>query len=263
MDAVNHIELTIHPSQVRPILRAILYAIFFHRTLDATEPETLELLDSHIACAPNPAVEREVSAKIEEFAREYLESGSERGELAVVFLQKKPKKGWFAITEELVPWEEHLITLSFARTNRSSSMNPLSAALLQLLTFCVEKKGNVPPLVGSSEQNNLSHQMIIAPPPPSELFAPSSPPLHPTRLTSPPPAPSTTSAIATARDLALPIPATPDVSLPGSVKRASSPASATLGYLEQAKGGLRAVGAGVGWGGRAMGAAFGRGGGGY
>ncbi|WWD19482.1 hypothetical protein CI109_103942 [Kwoniella shandongensis] len=265
MDSVNHIELTIHPSQVRPILRALLFAIFFHRTLDAVEPETLELLDSHIACAPNPTVEREVNAKIEEFAKEFLETGAERGELAVVFLQKKPKKGWFAITEELVPWEEHLITLHLSRTSRQqpATQQPLSGALLQLSTFCVEKKGNVPPLVGSSDQNNLSYQILIAPPPPSELFAPSSPPLYPTRLTSPPPAPSTTNAIATARDLALPPPSS-DLSNPDntSAKRASSPASATLGYLEQAKGGLRAVGAGVGWGGRAMGAAFGRGGGG-
>ena len=52
--------------------------------------------------------------------------------------------------KELVPWEEHLITLTFPRQTRSRTSNPLSGALMQLLTFCVDKKGNVPPLVGVS-----------------------------------------------------------------------------------------------------------------
>ncbi|WVQ82136.1 hypothetical protein IAT38_004264 [Cryptococcus sp. DSM 104549] len=269
MDLVNHLELTVHPSQVRPVLRALLRAIFFHRTLDAIEPETLELLESHISCGTSSSIQREINGKIEDFSREFLDTRLDKGELAVVFLQKKPKKGWFAITEELVPWEEHLITITFSKSSKPGP-NPLPAALLQILTFCVENKGNVPPLSGNSEQSNVSHQIMIAPPSPSELFAPSPPPSHPMRLTSPPPAPSTTStpATATARDLAMPPTSAMGITgheagSMGSARRALSPASATLGYLEQAKDGLRAVGAkagaGVGWGGRAMGAAFGRG----
>nr|XP_019044316.1 hypothetical protein I302_07600 [Kwoniella bestiolae CBS 10118]OCF23246.1 hypothetical protein I302_07600 [Kwoniella bestiolae CBS 10118] len=251
MDTVNHIELTIHPSQVRPTLRALLYAIFFHRNLDACEPEDFELLDSHIAISPNSTIEREVNTRIEEFAREYLEEGRKTfGEIAVVFLQKKPKKGWFAITEELIPWEEHLITLHFDRS--STSNNPLHTALIQILTFCAEKKGNVPPLVGSS--------ILISPPSPTELFSPS-PPTYPARLTSPPPQPltNTTPATATARDITSALPSGGDAII-GSTRRGVSPATG-FGYLEQAKDGLRAVGAGVGWGGRAIGGAFGRGGG--
>ncbi|WWD03481.1 hypothetical protein V865_001533 [Kwoniella europaea PYCC6329] len=260
MDTVNHIELTIHPSQVRPTLRALLYSIFFHRNLDAIEPEDFELLDSHIAISSNHTIEREVNVKIEEFAREYLEDPRKtHGEIAVVFLQKKPKKGWFAITEELIPWEEHLITLRFDRS--STSNQPLHNALLQILTFCAEKKGNVPPLVGSSENSNISHQILISPPSPTELFSPS-PPTYPARLTSPPPQPltNTTPATATARDITPVNPSGGDVII-GSTRRGVSPATGTFGYLEQAKDGLRAVGAGVGWGGRAIGGAFGRGGG--
>lgn len=73
MDTVNHINLvstypllrpgerktrdiaqclqglqTLHPSQVKPVLRALLHAIFFHRTLDNIEPETYEIAESHI-----------------------------------------------------------------------------------------------------------------------------------------------------------------------------------------------------------------------
>ncbi|WWC91558.1 uncharacterized protein L201_006504 [Kwoniella dendrophila CBS 6074] len=269
LDTVNHIQLTIPPSQVRPTLRAILHAIFFHRNLDVIEPDDFELLDSHIAVAPNSIIDREINEKIEEFAKEYLDNGQKSfGEIAVVFLQKKPKKGWFAITEELVPWEEHLITLHFNRTstlNKAPHSNPLHGALIQVLTFCAEKKSNVPPLVGNS--------ILISPPSPSELFSPS-PPTYPTRLTSPPPAPltNTTPATALAKDLTLPssTPVTSNTSQnqTGDIyvsRRGVSPSTGTFGYLEQAKDGLRAVGAkagaGVGWGGRAIGGAFGRGGG--
>ncbi|RSH91705.1 hypothetical protein EHS25_009074 [Saitozyma podzolica] len=99
MDALNHIHLTVPPQQVKHVLRALLYAIFFHRLMDNVEPETWDILETHVACAPTQAIERDVSSKIDEFSREYLDTGAERGEIAVVFLQKKPRKGWFAVTE--------------------------------------------------------------------------------------------------------------------------------------------------------------------
>ncbi|GFZ48554.1 hypothetical protein JCM24511_06302 [Saitozyma sp. JCM 24511] len=271
MDALNHIHLTVPPQQVKHVLRALLYAIFFHRLMDNVEPETWDILETHVACAPTQAIEKEVSSKIDEFSREYLDTGAERGEIAVVFLQKKPRKGWFAVTEELLPWEEHLITLSFPRApSKPPSINPLQTALLQILTFCAEKSGNVPPLGSSSPNHELPgtlltcRQILISPPPPNELFAPS-PPL-PAR--SPPPIPTTTTtpltAVARPRDLALPpssgahtSSAAAALGLDGrDARRSSSPASvgAALGYLEQAKDGLRAVGAKAGavagWGGR-------------
>ncbi|WWC64422.1 uncharacterized protein I303_107032 [Kwoniella dejecticola CBS 10117] len=276
MDTVNHIELTVHQSQIRPALRALLYAIFFQRNTDAIEPDDFELLDSHIAMSSSSSsLATEINAKIEEFVGEYLEDPKNvTGEMAVVFLQKKPKKGWFAITEELIPWEEHLITLRWDA--KSIVPQVLQRALLQVTTFCVHKKGNVPPLVGNSENSNVSHQILIAPPSPTELFAPS-PPTYPARLTSPPPGPLThttpATALALAKDLATPnmtSERSSENAIVGSTRRGTSPAIAIGmgggGYLEQAKDGLRAVGAkagaGVGWGGRAIGGAFGRGGGG-
>jgi len=96
-------------------------------------------------------------------------------------------------------------------------------------------------------------QIMIAPPSPSEIFAPS-PPLDPTRLTSPPPPASTTTtpAVATARDMA----ARPAYGHGREGKgRSSSPAA--MGYLEQAREGFRAVRAGAGavagWRGRGVG----------
>ncbi|TXT11119.1 hypothetical protein VHUM_01870 [Vanrija humicola] len=194
-------------TQAKPVLSALLHAVFFHRLLDAVEPETVETNETHVACGGGGGgVEREIAARVDEFGRTFVDQGSDSGEIGVVFLQRKNRKGWFAVTEALVPWEEHLITIHFVKR---ATTNPLPGALLQLLTFCAERKDNVPPLVGTSVEHS-SRQILISPPPPSELFAPSSPPLGPTRLTSPPPAPvqGTTPATALA-DIPRAYPAAP------------------------------------------------------
>jgi hypothetical protein len=141
-----------------------------------------------------------------------------------------------------------------------------------VLAQCLPPKQTPPPLLSRLQPNHdipttslTSSQILISPPPPNELFAPS-PPL-PAR--SPPPIPTITTtpltALARPRDLALPpasgahtsSAAATALGLDGrDARRSSSPASvgAALGYLEQAKDGLRAVGAKAGavagWGGR-------------
>jgi hypothetical protein len=63
------------------------------------------------------------------------------------------------LVQELIPWEEHLITLDFPRnTARTPASNPLPGALLQILTFCAEKGGNVPPLSAGS----VSYPLCLA-----------------------------------------------------------------------------------------------------
>ncbi|TYJ53413.1 hypothetical protein B9479_005960 [Cryptococcus floricola] len=207
-------------------------------------------------------MQKDIASSIEDFALRYVEGGESQGEMALVFLRSKAKKGWFAVTEELIPWEEHLITLSFQASKPSAS--PLSSALMQITTYCLQHKDQVPPLTGSSDAS-VPYRILVEPASPVDLFSPTSPPSHPMRLTSPPPAPLTTATPATAIAQGSTIPSrSTDENISGnSMRRGLSPASARLGYLEQAKDGLRAVsakaGAGVGWSGRAMGAAFGKG----
>lgn len=92
----------------------------------------------------------------------------------MVFLQRRPKKGWFAVTEvsyvvlsfghqligqEMVPWEEHLIRLKFSHAVKRDSNTALKDALMRISMFCSANKAGVPPPVGASEQSNLSHQV--------------------------------------------------------------------------------------------------------
>ncbi|EJT52523.1 hypothetical protein A1Q1_03655 [Trichosporon asahii var. asahii CBS 2479] len=146
------------------VLRALLLSIFFQRTLENVVPETLDVFDTHVAVVSGAAtgtstalagpgqkvteIEREIHDKVEGFVRTFVETGKEGGEIAVVFLQRKNRKGWFAVTEALVPWEEHLISVHFV-TRATTTRNTLNSALMQTLTFCSERRANVPALVGS------------------------------------------------------------------------------------------------------------------
>ncbi|KAL7418317.1 hypothetical protein Q5752_006775 [Cryptotrichosporon argae] len=269
-ELVNHIRIRTDRAQAKDVVRALLHAVLFHRVIDTVEPETEEVFDVDIAYIPTKEIERDISAKVDEFAQAFIETGACVGELAVVFLQRKNRKGWFAVTEELVPWEAHVLTLDLAGPPAPPR---LADALVQLATFCAQSRGNVPPVSGSGDQTNLSHQILISPPPPSELFAPSSPPLPlsapltPGRLASPAPPPgSTTSLTATAHAhahahahrLAREGSAPPRHAGTHALahahahahgqapeRRAASPAG-PMGYLEQAKDGLLAVGAKAG-----------------
>ncbi|RSH87775.1 uncharacterized protein EHS24_000291 [Apiotrichum porosum] len=268
MDTLNHLKLRIERRHAATVLRALLHAIYFHRTLDNVDPETVDILETHVAVASGRdmrALERDINTKVDEFQQTFVDAGADSGEIAVVFLQRKNRKGWFAVTEALVPWEEHLITLTFVTR---ATTNPLPHALLQLLSFCNERKGNVPPLVGTSDQTNLSHQILISPPPPADLFAPSSPPSGPNvglppnhssatitpsprgtpyQLPTDPrafPARSSSSSVAGTSGLGAPRSASP------MTAAISDAGTSAMGYLEQAKDGLRAVGAkagAVGW----------------
>ncbi|BEJ11371.1 hypothetical protein CspHIS471_0107930 [Cutaneotrichosporon sp. HIS471] len=276
MDAVNHIKLRVERSTAPAVLLALLSSIFFQRTLDAIEPATLDILDTHVAVssatltnapasavgkaagAPMPVetgIQREISAKVIEFTRTFVDTREDGGEIAVVFMQRKNRKGWFAVTEALVPWEEHLITFTFVTR---ATQNPLPGAILQVLTFCAKHKASVPPLLGTSDQNNLSHEIILSPPPPAEFFNPPTSPRAPERLYSPRPAQDTTTTTTTATatsDLAPVIAPVPlSARSPGYERLSSSPMTAisdagtsAMGYLGQAKDGLLAVGAKAGW----------------
>lgn len=77
-----HITQKLPSTQVKAVLRAILYSIFFHRTLETIEPETYELLDTHIAFIPNETIDKIIRNKVDEFGREVLERGLSKGEVS-------------------------------------------------------------------------------------------------------------------------------------------------------------------------------------
>ncbi|KLT42288.1 hypothetical protein CC85DRAFT_302492 [Cutaneotrichosporon oleaginosum] len=256
MDAVNHIKLRVERTTAPTVLRALLNAIFFQRNLDAIDPVTVDILDTPVAVAsslsapaagskagtPVPAeveIRREILAKIDEFTKTFVDTRADGGEIAVVFFQRKNRKGWFAVTEALVPWEEHLITLTFVTR---ATQNPLPSALRQVLTFCAKHKVGVPSALGSPDQSTLSHEIIVAPPPPAELFNRSASP-HPERLHSPRPAETSGTTSTTGDTAVAPVPVRPALE-----RRSNSPMTAisdagtsAMGYLGQAKDGLLAV----------------------
>ncbi|KAI9633887.1 uncharacterized protein MKK02DRAFT_38557 [Dioszegia hungarica] len=255
MDAINQIELTLPIDQIKPVLSALILSILFQRTLDPSEPQTIEVLGRHVAIPGTTGtgaagVEGEVSGRVEEFMGRYYASGrQESGQIAVIFTQKKSRKGWFGITEEIVPWEAHFITIHPDSTARHSARSPNSAAtsglydaLMRTITFCAARADAMPSAT-PGEADRLAHQIIVSPPPPSDLFAPS-PPTARSPLT-----PRVPLALPAALTLG-----TASSSPSSRARRGSSPGRAPgneqrevqVGYLEQAKDVLRATGARAG-----------------
>jgi autophagy-related protein 101 len=74
-------------------------------------------------------------------------------QIAVLLQQKRPKKTWFTVTEEIVPWEEHLFTVHLSPRPVPDA---LPEALIQLLTFCSERTAHVPALVQAGVSTALS-----------------------------------------------------------------------------------------------------------
>lgn len=101
--AVNHIKLVrgccmharmltsqrVERSSATAVLRALLTAIFFHRRLDNVEPETVDILETHVAAAVDREIDREVAAKVDEFAQTFVEAGCDSGEVSHIFLSRE------------------------------------------------------------------------------------------------------------------------------------------------------------------------------
>lgn len=107
MDTVNHLKLRLERRHAATVVRALLHAIYFHRTLDNIDPETLDVLETHVAVAGNGLgstgrgagtstggggggvggggdtreLEREIGAKVDEFQAAFVDSGADSGEV--------------------------------------------------------------------------------------------------------------------------------------------------------------------------------------
>lgn len=72
-------------THVPAVLRALLTAIFFHRRLDNLDPETIDVLETHVASAGEGGsgeIARQVQGKIDEFSARFIDAGADSGEVS-------------------------------------------------------------------------------------------------------------------------------------------------------------------------------------
>lgn len=129
----------------KDVLKGMLHAIFFHRLFGPIKPQTFEVLDvtmvwsisleyrqsltRHQPAVSDPETEQLVDEKVDTFWKGIEGGFSKRGQasekaskhaksltcqkIIVTISEKKPKKNWFSIGEEEVPWEQWCVCLFY------------------------------------------------------------------------------------------------------------------------------------------------------
>lgn len=116
-------------------------------------------------------------------------SKTHRGQIAVEFYERRPKKAWFSKAEEKVCWEQWLlsVTLVNPRTDsgtsetfphglgnilanteteraraRASIEHQLQKAVLEIITTASLRKDHIPPIT-TNDTNPFPYQIIVSP----------------------------------------------------------------------------------------------------
>ncbi|KAI8904197.1 hypothetical protein DFJ77DRAFT_481003 [Powellomyces hirtus] len=154
------LELTVDRYYLSAVLKALLHSILFHRRFTSERPVDVDIdaLNVTYARLEDVEVERAVEDKVRSFER-LVEpmSGRNRGQIAIMFFARRPKKSWFTTSEEEVCWEQWALTISIRDSlsersqlgSRRTLQTDLVAALTAISTVTNEQKDHIPPLVSN------------------------------------------------------------------------------------------------------------------
>ncbi|KIM49851.1 hypothetical protein M413DRAFT_117035 [Hebeloma cylindrosporum] len=149
----------------------MLHAIFFHRLFGPIKPQTFEVLDVTIPAVSDQETEQLVDEKVDAFWKG-LEGGfSKRGQIIVTISEKKPKKNWFSIGEEEVPWEQWVINAELRQPKtekdrenaRSALASTLTKAIHTMIMHTSSEKGRaaVPPITDANTISPFPFKVIV------------------------------------------------------------------------------------------------------
>jgi len=163
----------------------IMHTIFFHRYFTPLTPATHDVLDTTLPYVSEDDIEELIETKATALVRSLDTSsstyaspqynpktnGTGRGTVAVKFLEKKRRKGWFiAKADEETVWETWTIdvTLTSARgeleaaRNRSAMESSLQEAAIKVVTIVNQERQHIPPIT-TSESNPFPYQISVNP----------------------------------------------------------------------------------------------------
>ncbi|CAG8572712.1 11366_t:CDS:2 [Paraglomus brasilianum] len=127
-----------------------------------------EVFDINLPAIDDAELERNVEEKVQEFVKHLESQGGQKGQIAVMFHEKRPKKNssWFtAKAEEEVCWERWAVTISVVyrtevdqRNIRKKVVETLSNCLLEIIRYVNEKKDHIPPI---TKPDAFPYQIVI------------------------------------------------------------------------------------------------------
>ncbi|KAF9916900.1 hypothetical protein BX616_002475 [Lobosporangium transversale] len=162
------VDLTVERGLLKDVLRAILHTILFHRVFANIKPKDMDILNITIPIIDDPEIEKLVEEKIAVFAKAVDANPQSKGQIGVMFYEKRTKRAWFSSTSSEVCWEQWGITLNVVtnineKDKQRSIKNmekALSALFLNILRTVNEHKDHIPPIT-TSDGNPFPYQIVI------------------------------------------------------------------------------------------------------
>eukprot|EP00164_Ancoracysta_twista_P003773 GFYU01005058.1.p1 GENE.GFYU01005058.1~~GFYU01005058.1.p1 ORF type:complete len:199 (-),score=33.24 GFYU01005058.1:454-1050(-) len=150
-------ELTVQPHQVKEVLRCLCQTILFNRALGSLRPRDVDsdLFDITYPRCGDPAMDRLVESKIEEFVRFLDKNDYRKGQLVLSFFERRVKKVWFSKHEEKVYWETWTMNVDITpeidhpgerQVVHQRVEEALRECLMQIVQIVNEKRDHIPPV---------------------------------------------------------------------------------------------------------------------
>ncbi|KAF9562692.1 hypothetical protein EC968_005174 [Mortierella alpina] len=162
------VELTVERTLLKDALRAILHTILFHRVFANIKPRDMDILDLTIPVIDDPEVDKLVEEKIAAFVKAVDSNPQSKGQIGLMFYEKRTKRAWFSSTSSEVCWEQWAITINVVtNTNEKDKQRSiknmekaLSSLFLSILRTVNERKDHIPPIT-TSDGNPFPYQIVI------------------------------------------------------------------------------------------------------
>lgn len=158
---------------LRDVLKGVLCTIFFHRFFSLLRPNTRELLDMTLPTFDEPELDSTIDQRTTQLIKAIettstMGSKANKGQLAVQFYERRPRKAWFTKAEEKVCWEQWVlnVTLIAPRTDmerakaRKMIETQLQSTIVTIITTACSNHGHVPPIT-TNESNPFPYQIVV------------------------------------------------------------------------------------------------------
>ncbi|CAO3566718.1 unnamed protein product [Mortierella alpina] len=128
----------------------------------------MDILDLTIPVIDDPEVDKLVDEKIAAFVKAVDSNPQSKGQIGLMFYEKRTKRAWFSSTSSEVCWEQWAITINVVtNTNEKDKQRSiknmekaLSSLFLSILRTVNERKDHIPPIT-TSDGNPFPYQIVI------------------------------------------------------------------------------------------------------
>ncbi|KAK7685037.1 hypothetical protein QCA50_011873 [Cerrena zonata] len=133
---VINVDLVLDRSTTKEVLRAVLHSILFHRLFGIVKPQTFEVQDVTMPGVDDPEIKQLIQDKVDVFWRAVDLRGDKRGEINVLFTEKRARKTWYYLSsqEEEVPWEQWKVKVVVQQPTSDRERQKFNSGLATTLT---------------------------------------------------------------------------------------------------------------------------------